>query len=75
MRAVPLPGRRHCDAVPTVADGAVQQGLGVTKPQRRRSQLTYLGQPLYYYSAIQPPECHRQASDGVVRRRRACQRA
>ena len=54
------------DAVPTVADGAVQQGLGVTSRNDGAAQLTYLGQPLYYYLGdTAPGDATGQASDGV----------
>jgi len=54
------------DTVPAVDNAAVAQGLGTSGRTDGTTQLTYLGQPLYYYVGdTKPGDITGDASDGV----------
>jgi predicted lipoprotein with Yx(FWY)xxD motif len=54
------------DSVPAVSDPALAAGLGVTSRDDGTTQLTYGGQPLYYFiDDVNPGDVNGQANGGV----------
>jgi predicted lipoprotein with Yx(FWY)xxD motif len=54
------------DSLPAVADPAISQSLGLTTRNDGAAQLTFQGNPLYYYIGdTNPGDVTGEASDGV----------